>query len=446
MTLGIFAPFEVWSFWRGDRQVTMLALGGLVYISILVVWSRGLYRNVVDTMLLRHEKDELVRELSRAKDNAERANIEKSRFLAAASHDLRQPMQSLWLFVGNLRRQWGQPQTLQTLDYIENALDAMRSLFDALLGIAQLDAGGVQAEMRAVPIQQTLDKLRDGFSGDCDLKGLRFSVWPSKAWVYTDPALLDRIVFNLMSNAVKYTPSGGGVVVGCRQRGHELEIQVWDSGIGIAVEHQASVFDEFVQLDNPQRDRSKGLGLGLSIARRLADLVGARLSLRSRIHKGSVFSLRVPLTQADVCPGLDSNKESAPALAGLTVVFLEDEVAILQAVQQYCQALGMQFYGAGDLETLQVLLQGVVPDIVLSDYSLASGENGLQAISRMREQWPLVGAALLTGNAQPSLRDQAQSMGVMLLYKPLSPVELASALGSFAKFPGGGRARGEREN
>jgi len=432
MTLGIFAPFEVWSLWLADRQVLMLAFGGLVYIAILVVWSRSLFRNVVETMLLRHEKDGLVLELRRAKEDAERANLEKSRFLAAASHDLRQPMQSLWLFVGNLRRHWGQPQALQTLDSIENALEAMRALFDSLLSIAQFDAGGVHASPRAVPIQPSLDRLRDGFSGECDLKSLRFTVWPSNAWVDTDPVLLDRILFNLLSNAIKYTPSGGGILVGCRKRGQALEVQVWDTGIGIDQDHQHMVFEEFVQLANPERDRSKGLGLGLAIARRLADLLGARLQMRSQRHRGSMFSVTVPQPPAQANPAANAQDAAVPHLAGLTVGVVEDEPAILEAVRQFCETRGVHFFGGHDLPSLRAAMQGATPDIVLSDYCLAGGENGLQTISQARKLWPRVRAVLLTGEVLPSLLDEARSLDVELLYKPVSPGTLAQTFTALA--------------
>jgi len=433
MTVCIFLPFIVWALFYGDFQQLLLAAGSTMYIGVLILWSRGLYTNVVKTMLLRHENDVLVKELSLAKEKAEIANLEKSRFLAAASHDLRQPMQGLWLFVGNLRQQWGRPDAIKILDHIEASLDAMRSLFDALLNISQLDSGGVEASFRNFAIQDSLSRVESEFSAECDRKMLRFKVWPSTAWVHSDPMLLDRILLNFVANAVKYTPTGGGLLVACRRRGERLDIQVWDTGLGIPVEHQESIFSEFVQLNNPERDRAKGLGLGLAISRRLAVILGAALQLRSRPGHGSVFSVSVPLAEraAPATEPVSGILRHADQLRGLRLAFVDDEPNIIQAVCGMCAPWGVDVVCASGLDEMLARLGNESPHCILTDYRLRDGKTGLELIDALRKRWPdgpLIPATLLTGDTETDLASAAKQKQINVVYKPISPGTLQEVL------------------
>jgi two-component system, sensor histidine kinase len=433
MTICIFLPFIVWARFYGDFQQWLLAAGSTMYIGVLILWSRGLYTNVVKTMLLRHENDALVKELSVAKEKAEIANLEKSRFLAAASHDLRQPMQGLWLFVGNLRQQWGRPGAVKILDHIENSLDAMRSLFDALLNISQLDSGGVEANFRHFAIQDSLSRIESEFSAECDRKMLRFKVWPNAAWVHSDPALLDRILLNFVANAVKYTPTGGGILVACRRRGERLDIQVWDTGLGVPVKDQESIFNEFVQLNNPERDRNKGLGLGLAISRRLAVILGATIGLRSRPGHGSVFSVSVPMAaeQAEASRQTETLPRRSSQLRGLRLAFVDDEPNIIQAVCEMCAPWGVEVVSASGLDTLLDKLGDQPPHGILTDYRLRDGKTGMELIDAVRQRWPLqaeIPATVLTGDTETDLVASAKSKRISIIYKPISPATLEDIL------------------
>lgn len=233
-----------------------------------------------------------------AKEDAERANRAKSQFLAAASHDLRQPVQSLYFFhealAGKLRGHPGAP----ILATMQTALDALKSLLDGLLDISKLHAGTVTIETSAFPIAVLLDRVVAEYAPRAMACGVALRLVRSSAWVHSDPAQLERIVRNLVDNALKYSPDGGAVVVGCRNAGDEVLVQVVDTGPGIPPERQDAVFEEFVQLDNPERDRAKGLGLGLAIVRHLARLLGHRVMLRSRGGHGTCFSVAMPRARA----------------------------------------------------------------------------------------------------------------------------------------------------
>jgi two-component system, sensor histidine kinase len=453
MAISIFVPYMLWGLASGDLEKTLLAICCLMYCGLLVVWARRVYDNVVNAMLLRHENEALIARLAPALEAAEKANLEKSRFLAAASHDLRQPMQGLWLFVGNLRQQMGQPQAYKILDHIESSLDAMRSLFDALLNIAQLDAGGTPAKPSAYAIEHSLDRIVSEFSAECDRKMLRLTVRPSKAIVWVDPGMLDRVLLNLVANAVKYTQSGG-IVVGCRKRGAQLCVQVWDTGCGIRAEDQESIFNEFVQLNNPERDRNKGLGLGLAIARRLSAAMNAPLAVRSVPDRGSVFSILLPLATNEQASAImtshqaghetahTATKGGISPLKRMRLAFIDDEPDIVNVVQALCTAWQVEGICASNVQELLQAWQGQPPDFILSDYRLRDGSNGIEVIDALRihfgQTMPTaleknpgskpIAAALLTGDTDAQLVVQAQQKGIGLVFKPISMQSLQQLL------------------
>lgn len=240
------------------------------------------------------ERKEAQRQAESARADAERANLAKSKFLAAASHDLRQPAQSLVLFTSALSAQLQDHPARRVVSYIEQTSDALRALLDSLLDISRLDAGTIVPRVGATPLAPILDRLATEYALRAIDKGLSFRVAPSSAWCLTDPALLDRILRNLVENALRYTDRGK-ILLGCRQRGNDLEIQVVDTGIGIARDQLDTIFEEFVQVGNPARDRSQGLGLGLAIVKRLAQMLGHQVSVESRQGRGSRFSITLQM-------------------------------------------------------------------------------------------------------------------------------------------------------
>ena len=290
-------PFTAASFFSVDPILHRL---GPPLILLFIAGMGGLgiraNRSFKQLVSLRIRAEEMAADLQREKEIAERANLAKSTFLAAASHDLRQPVHALGLFVGALRGVAMAPEGRRLIEQIEASINAMDGLFTALLDISRLDAGVVAVQRRPFAIQSTLDRVCRDYLHEAQAKGVSLVCKDCAAIVETDPVLVERILRNLVSNAVRYTDRGR-VVVGCRRRGAAISVQVWDTGIGIPQRPAGRVFQEYYQLGNPERDRAKGLGLGLAIVRRLTDLLGCELKLRSEPGKGSCFEVAIPLAK-----------------------------------------------------------------------------------------------------------------------------------------------------
>src|SRR5205814_4487268 len=291
--LGFYRPCVVppllWASLQGDASHDAVALFGVVYVVFVSLFARRINATLVESLRLRFENLDLVGELRNERDLAHQANLAKSRFLASASHDLRQPVHALSMFVGALRARSMDVEAQRLVDHIDGSVSAMNNLFSALLDISRLDAGVIQPRSEAFAIQPLLQRICDEYRSEAEQKGLRLMLHPCSASIRSDQVLLERVVRNIVSNAVRYTQRGR-VVVGCR-RGSRLSIQIFDTGSGIAREHQEHVFQEFYQIENPERDRTKGLGLGLAIVKRLTELLDHPLVFRSQLNRGSMFAL-----------------------------------------------------------------------------------------------------------------------------------------------------------
>lgn len=372
-------------------------------------------------------------DLAAKKDMAERANQAKSRFLAAASHDLRQPLHALSLFVAALKTRSREPETQALVENIESSTAVMELLFNALLDISRLDAGAIEAHPEHFALQPLLDALGKQFGALAEEKHFRLRIRPCDAVIYSDPLLIERILANLVTNAIRYTDDGG-VLVGCRRRRRMLRISVIDSGRGIPPEQQESVFQEFVQLNNPARDRSKGLGLGLAIVSRLARLLGHRIDLVSRPGHGSSFSIDVPL--GDPARVRASAVVSASAVIDAIppdtlVLLVDDESAILHGMAELFDNWNIGLVTARNVEEAEQWLDSLecAPDVIVSDYRLSGDSDGIAVIARLREKFGHgIPAILITGDTAPeSLRRIAQA-GLPLLHKPLRPAKLRALL------------------
>ena len=381
-----------------------------------------------------------------AKQQAEAANLAKSRFLAAASHDLRQPLQTLVLLQGLLARAVEDGKGKKLVARLDETLGAMTGMLDALLDLNQIEAGVVRADMADCLVGPLLDKLRDEFAYHASAKGLVLHVMPCGATVRTDPRLLEQMLRNLVSNALKYTEHGR-VLLGCRRRGDTLRIEVWDTGIGIPDGELQAVFDEYHQVGNEARERSRGLGLGLSIVHRLGALLGHRVLARSQPGKGSVFSIevaRVPnpgrtaphaAVTADGRPTADTHIEAptdAPAPVGRTdsILVIEDDPDLRSLLQLMLGTEGHRVMAAPDgPAALDMVAHGALrPDLVLTDYNLPGGMSGLQAVARLRETMPGIPAIILTGDTRAATLSDIARQGCMYLGKPVRPQDLARAI------------------
>lgn len=361
----------------------------------------------------------------------------KSRFLAAASHDLRQPMHALNLYLGALTLHHLPPSALPVLANVRLCAETMDEMFRALLDISQLDASVVQAEIGIFPIEQLLDRVRMEFSPVAQAKGLALRVVPCSAFVKSDPVLLARILSNLMTNAVRYTEHGK-ILVGCRRKGDQLQLAVYDTGPGIALEHQAAVFEEFYQIGNSERDRRQGLGLGLAIVRRLAALLGANLTLKSVCGHGSMFALELPLVRHVAMlkeQALPSTGQGMQ-LAGALLVVVDDEVAILHATRTLLEQWGCSVVAAtsGSAVIAQLSVSSRVPDALLCDYRLRGQETGIDVINAVRDEYnDNIPALLITGDTGPERVKEIQESGLTVLHKPVLDHVLHSALSTLVR-------------
>jgi signal transduction histidine kinase len=373
-------------------------------------------------------------ELGRLYQQLEAANLAKSRFVAAASHDLRQPLHALNLFVTQLRRETDQVEQARLVERIDASVAAMNELFNALLDISKLDAGVVTPSVSEFPVDDLLKRIEMTFAATAREKGLRLRVVSSGAFVRSDFILLERILLNLVSNAIRYT-NCGGVMVGCRRRGDALRIEVWDSGIGIPEDQRGSIFREFYQLPATERDRSGGLGLGLAIVDRLCRLLDHPIELISRLGRGSRFAVVVataaPRRLTDQPP-----EAVADQTMGKLVLVIDDDALVLDSMRGVLKSWGCSVVtansGAAALACLAELDQ--TPDLIISDYRLADGDNGIRAIERLRKALRApVPAFLISGDTAPERLREARASGYYLLHKPVLPITLRATISQLLK-------------
>ena len=369
-------------------------------------------------------------DLAAKKNMAERANYAKSRFFAAASHDLRQPLHALSLFVAALKARNQQPEAQTLIDNIEASTAAMELLFNSLLDISRLDAGTIETHPVHFSLRKMLLELDNQFSALAAEKHLRLHFRPCDVTLYSDPLLIERILVNLIANAIRYTDDGG-VLVACRRRGRMVRLSVIDTGRGIPPDQQESVFHEFVQLHNPARDRSKGLGLGLAIVSRLGRLLGHRVNLRSRPQHGSVFSIDVPLGEANLIQPPTPTFVPGPIPDDTLVLLVDDESAILRGMAELFDHWHIDLVTARSADEAVQWLDNIgrVPDVIVSDYRLPDDTDGIEVINRLRHKYGRdIPAILVTGDTAPDTILRISQAGFPLLHKPLRPAKLRALL------------------
>jgi len=352
------------------------------------------------------------------------ANQAKSRFLATASHDLRQPLHALGLFVGQLHARMRAEERKRIVGRIEAALSAMNELFNALLDVSKLDAGALTPNISEFPVERVIRRVEATLVGSARQKGLAFTTVSCSAWVRSDVILLERILLNLASNAVRYT-AAGRVLVGCRRRGERISIEVWDTGVGIASEHREAIFDEFYRLADADQDGKAGLGLGLAIVDRLCRLLDYPITLASEPGKGSCFSVSVPLAKsvrqmAAAAPV--SNARLVPR--DKLIVIIDDDPLVRDGMSGLLQRWGCQVLTAATTSAALARLAecGRAPDLIVSDYHLPGGAVGTDAIATLRKSLAEdIPAFLISGDTDAAQVRQANARGLHLLHKPVDP-------------------------
>ncbi|MBI5110318.1 MAG: response regulator [Rhodocyclales bacterium] len=432
--LAAIVPPTAWLLTVGDRLHTILGVMLLIFLPITLWQAVKRNRIFIEAQQLRFRNEALAAELTVQRDVAEQAYRSKARFLAAASHDLRQPMQALAIFHELLAHETQTARGAELLASARASAEAMATLLAALLDVSKLDANVVSVDCRAFPLQTLLDEMAREFAPIAAQKGIALRVRPSAAIVHSDPALLGQVLRNLLSNAIRYTPAGR-VLLACRQRGGGLRIGVFDTGIGIAADQHTAIFGEFYQIGNEARDRRQGIGLGLAIVERVTRLLDHALDLRSVPGRGSCFSVSVPLAQmawppepttADVAP-----VPSAISLDGCRVLVVEDEAAIRGGLQTLLQDWGCEVSTAGSMAealTVDIALHGTL-DAVVCDVGLPGPGNGIDTIAALRARHdPDLPALLVTGDTSQAALRAAHEAGLVVLHKPIKPARLRAAL------------------
>jgi signal transduction histidine kinase/CheY-like chemotaxis protein len=375
---------------------------------------------------LERKVDERTRQL-------ELANLAKSRFLAVASHDLRQPLHALGLFVAQLRAASSPSERAWLIDRMDTAIVSTNELFNALLDISRIDAGALTPKLNDFPLRDLLKRIETTFSDTAEHAGLTLRVVQSDAWVRSDSILLEQILLNLLSNALRYT-SRGGSVLGCRKRGRQLRIEVWDSGPGIPEDQRQKIFGEFYRLDNPQHDKRGGLGLGLAIVDRLCRLLGHPIELDSIVGRGSRFAVLVPMAspRAKVAALPIAAVAALDVAVGKVIAVIDDDPLALDGMSGLLRTWNCNVIAGRSANEVLLRLGGSdrpVPDLIISDFQLSDGITGLQVIEQLRAKLGTpIPAFLVSGDIGPATQKVARDGGYHLLHKPVDPMSLRALI------------------
>ena len=431
-------------FMEGDSVHVTLGAMLFVFVAAATHFTNGISQTIARAIALRFENIDLIRELrnqtvvaEQAREAAEEANVAKSRFLAAAGHDLRQPLHALGFFVDALQEQTLPADGRAVVGNIRRSVDAMEDLFNSLLDVSRLDAGIVRPRIATIPLAPLMERVRVDFEQAAMQKGLKLAVLRNSLFVRSDPVLLERVMRNLVANAVRYTDDGR-VILGARRRADSVRIEVWDSGRGIPKDKHREIFQEFRQLDNPQRDRRKGLGLGLAIVERLVKLLQHQLELRSQLGKGSVFTVTLPRgRREDFVPGeADGQIVVDRDVANSLILVVDDEPDVRDSMiallgKWRCEVIAAESCAEmlGKLVSVQRM-----PDLIVSDYRLAGDDNGIDVVARLREEFNAqVPALLITGDTGMEQLQEAEESGLHVLHKPLNPSRLRALIANLRR-------------
>lgn len=405
-----------------------LAVLLMLYLWVLAGLARNAWRNFKETVEMRFRDRALAGRLAEALAQANQANQAKTRFLAAASHDLRQPLHTIGLLVAALSLRPMEGRDREVVDLLSQVTMTLSEQLDQLLDISKLDAGIVTPAHKLVDVGELLRMHHAEMRGAIEAKGLDAVVEaPAGVRCWTDPALLLRVLRNLTENAIKFTASGS-IALRLRVLDGAVQVMVEDTGRGIPQHEQSMVFEEFYQVDNPERDRAKGLGLGLSIVRRLCKLLDVQMELRSSPGRGTCITLVLPLKAAGPAVPTPAEPRRNHSFAGRTVLVLDDERSVRQGMRILLEELGCRYLEAScGAEALQQAREHR-PDVILADLRLRGGETGIAAIRRVVDAIGPTPALLISGDTAPDRLQEAKRAGIRLLHKPVGLPTLEAEL------------------
>lgn len=384
---------------------------------------------------LRMRVTEATIDLLREKEAAEHAVIAKSHFLAAASHDLRQPLHALGLLVSGLAQSEAARQEPKLVAHIQAATDTLQNLLDAILDVSRLDGGNLIPIISDFSLGDVLDRLGDDLSLLAEQKGLHLKLRATPIWVHSDQKIVERILQNLIGNALRYTQAGG-VLVSCRRRLNKVLVEVWDTGEGIPETSHQEIFDDYVQLGNPERARAKGLGLGLAICRRLADLLEIRMDVRSRPGRGSVFWIELPVAEqvpqdrAEEAGKSRVGPESIPGVISGTILVVEGDALVRSGMEQAIVRWGGNVMLAASSEEARRRCEESerVPDLSICNLRLDGELEGISLALELQQEYPRMAVLLISADVSDEAQATARRAGFALLKEPVPPGRLRAAL------------------
>jgi len=432
--LGMFIPLGLKAALTDD-PVFWIFSGFIFFCAIpaSALMGKQTSRSFIDTLYLRFENAELLKTVQAEKERSEKANRDKTRFLASASHDLRQPIHALELFSDALEHQLEKPEQKALMLKIKESASAMNSLLYSLLDISKLDAGIVRVDKQAISLLDLISKVKQSLQHLADEKGIVLDINCKACAVISDAVLLESVLQNLLSNAIKYTDQGS-VMIRCETKGGMVHLQIKDTGVGISASDFEHVYDEFFQVDNPERDRKKGLGLGLAIVKRMCDLLEHGLQGTSTVGVGSTFSITMEAAEVDACQPLESPQVHAGHL-NATVLVIDDEETILEGMVKMLQPWGCHVLVAHNLDEALLHNESDDIDIIIADYRLRDGELGTEVVKTLRgsSEKAYVPAIIVTGDTGPEQLADVKNAGFHVLHKPVAAVRMRALIQNLLK-------------
>ncbi|MGH1540767.1 MAG: ATP-binding protein [Arenicella sp.] len=446
----IVIPLSLYYFSLNDLSSISIAIMLIVFISVTLYAAHNSNSSFKSSLNIRYQNLKLIEQLRKQalalteeRNNAERANAEKSRFLAAASHDLRQPLHSLGLFLGAMESHLENPSAIDLLGKSNKSLQSLEDLFSSLLDISKLDAGAIDILPIHFKISSVVQNIKDQLEGIASKQQVGIRTIPSDSTVFCDPILIARCLRNLVINAIQHAECNE-IIVCCKQLEHDVEIMVMDDGKGIPDTEIDNIFNEFHQLNNPERDRRKGLGLGLTIVKRLCELQNHDLKLSSKVNKGTELTLTVPGGKPELITDIQQqHSNNTDIKQSKSILVIDDEEPVLDGIKIVLTQWNQSVHCAATIETaVNILNEGFEPQIIISDYRLQDNKTGTDAIQTLT---PLLSAdtqvIFITGDTSPERIIEARQSGYPLIHKPLQPVMLKMILNRLCDNPDLGKLK-----
>lgn len=417
-------------FVSGFNDFYVLGILVLVYLFTMLFFCLNIYKATMRAINLSVENADLVENLQIEKNKSENANQAKSRFLAAASHDLRQPIQALTLFTEALKENIKGEENTTLVGRISKSLDALKGLLNSLLDISKLDAGGVKVHKDGFDVSGVLEEIRAEFQQTADNKQQHLVISKSSGYVFTDPILVKRIIQNLVANAINHSPEEVMITIDVIKRNQACTISIKDNGPGIPEQEISKVFNEFHQLNNPERDRNKGLGLGLAIVKRLADLLDIPIELKSKAGEGCEFSLVLPEATADqiVKNTAKINTLSVSNFNGLNVLVVEDEIDVRESMAALLESWGCEVQQTDNISRSIEFAKQLPLDLVITDYRLRQNETGLDLLKQLKTLSIDIPGLVITGDTAVEQLKEFMDEDYWVLHKPIKPAQLRIAI------------------